>query len=106
SRPRTGRGLEMSARRAHCGRVRSRMADPAKPMPIGVLLLNLGTPDSPSVADVRRYLAEFLADPQVIDLPAPLRRLLLHGVILRTRPARSAAAYRSIWTERGSPLRF
>lgn len=82
------------------------MPEPAKAMPTGVLLLNLGTPDSPSVRDVRRYLAEFLADPLVIDLPTPLRRALLHGIILRTRPARAAAAYRAIWTERGSPLRF
>jgi ferrochelatase len=71
----------------------------------GVLLVNVGTPDSTSVRDVRTYLGEFLMDRRVIDLPAPLRWLLVHGVILRTRPARSAAAYRSIWTDRGSPLR-
>ncbi|HLQ38507.1 MAG TPA: ferrochelatase [Planctomycetota bacterium] len=71
----------------------------------GVLLVNIGTPDSPSVRDVRAYLGEFLMDRRVIDLPAPLRWLLVHGAILRTRPARSAAAYRSIWTDRGSPLR-
>jgi ferrochelatase len=53
---------------------------------------------------VRRYLAEFLMDGRVIDIPAPLRWLLVHGVILRTRPRKSAAAYRAIWTERGSPL--
>ncbi|MBK8978107.1 MAG: ferrochelatase [Planctomycetes bacterium] len=70
----------------------------------GVLLINLGTPDSTSTADVRRYLAEFLNDPLVLDIPSPLRRLLVHGIILRTRPRRSAEAYRSIWTERGSPL--
>jgi ferrochelatase len=69
-----------------------------------VLLANLGTPDSPSVGDVRRYLREFLSDPLVLDMPAPLRWLLLHGVILRTRPARSAAAYAQIWTDAGSPL--
>lgn len=73
--------------------------------PIGVLLVQLGTPDSPTESDVRRYLAEFLSDPRVIDLPAPLRRLLLHGVILRVRPRASAAAYRKIWTPQGSPLR-
>jgi ferrochelatase len=73
--------------------------------PIGVLLVQLGTPDSPSERDVRRYLAEFLSDPRVIDLPAPLRRLLLHGFILRVRPRASAAAYRKIWTQEGSPLR-
>jgi ferrochelatase len=71
----------------------------------GALLVQLGTPDSPSVPDVRRYLAEFLSDPRVIDLPAPLRWLLLHLVILRVRPRRSAAAYRKIWTPQGSPLR-
>jgi ferrochelatase len=72
--------------------------------PHGVLLVNLGTPDSPSVRDVRRYLREFLSDPLVIDLPAPARWLLLHAVILPLRPRRSAAAYAAIWTEAGSPL--
>ncbi|MEN8181714.1 MAG: ferrochelatase [Myxococcota bacterium] len=72
--------------------------------PIGVLLVNLGTPDSPGTRDVRRYLREFLSDPLVIDLPAPLRWLLLHAVILPFRPGRSARAYRAIWTEQGSPL--
>jgi ferrochelatase len=70
----------------------------------GVLLVNLGTPDSPAVRDVRRYLREFLTDPLVIDLPAPARWLLLHAVILPFRPRRSAAAYAAIWTEAGSPL--
>lgn len=69
-----------------------------------VLLVNLGSPDSPSVPDVRRYLREFLGDERVIDLPAPLRWLLLEGVILRTRPKKSAHAYQSIWTPEGSPL--
>lgn len=73
--------------------------------PIGVLLVQLGTPDAPTPRAVRRYLAEFLADPRVIDLPAPLRWLLLHGVILRVRPRASAAAYQKIWTPQGSPLR-
>ncbi len=72
--------------------------------PTGVLLVNLGTPDSPGVRDVRRYLREFLSDPFVIDIPAPLRWLLLHAVILPFRPRRSAHAYRSIWTAAGSPL--
>jgi ferrochelatase len=76
----------------------------AGPATAGVLLLNLGTPDAPTKPAVRRYLAEFLSDPRVIDLPAPARWLLLHGLILRTRPRRSAAQYRSIWTEAGSPL--
>jgi ferrochelatase len=70
-----------------------------------VLLVNLGTPDSPRPADVRRYLREFLSDPQVIDIPAPARWLLLNLVILPFRPRRTSAAYASIWTEGGSPLR-
>jgi protoporphyrin/coproporphyrin ferrochelatase len=73
----------------------------------GLLLVNLGTPRSPSVPDVREYLREFLSDPHVISMPAPLRWLLLNAVILRTRPAKSAHAYQSIWsTTRGSPLLF
>jgi ferrochelatase len=70
-----------------------------------VLLANLGSPESTSVADVRRYLAEFLGDERVLDAPRqPLRWLLLHGIILRTRPAKSAHAYASVWTPEGSPL--
>lgn len=68
------------------------------------LLLNLGSPASPAVPDVRRYLAEFLLDRRVIDYPEPLRSVLVRGVILNTRPKRSAEAYASIWTEAGSPL--
>ncbi len=71
---------------------------------LGVLLVNLGTPASPSRRDVRRYLAEFLWDRRVVDLPRPLWWPVLHGIILRVRPARSAAAYRRIWTPEGSPL--
>ena len=71
---------------------------------LGVLLINLGTPDTPSVPDVRRYLAEFLWDPRVVEMVRLPWWLILHGVILRTRPARSARAYQSIWTEDGSPL--
>jgi len=78
--------------------------------PSAVLLLNLGTPDSPSVADVRRYLREFLSDPRVIDLNPIARWLLLNVVILPFRPARSAAAYQAIWGAasgvEGSPLLF
>jgi len=70
----------------------------------GLLLVNLGTPDAPTTPAVRRYLAEFLSDPRVLDIHPVARWLLLHGVILRTRPAKSAAAYRKVWTERGSPL--
>ena len=73
----------------------------------GLLLLNLGTPDQPTTPAVRRYLAEFLSDPRVIDINAVGRALLLHLFILRTRPAKSAAAYRAIWdAKRGSPLLF
>lgn len=74
------------------------------PEALGVLLVNLGTPDAPTTAAVRRYLAEFLADPRVVELPRALWWLVLHMVILRVRPARSAHAYQSVWTERGSPL--
>jgi len=70
----------------------------------GVLLVNLGTPDSPEVADVRRYLAEFLSDRRVIEAPRLIWWPVLHGIVLRTRPQRSAAAYRAVWTEQGSPL--
>src|SRR3954468_17193824 len=69
-----------------------------------VLLVNLGSPLSPSTPDVRTYLREFLGDERVIDLPAPLRWLLLEGIILRTRPKKSAHAYASVWTPDGSPL--
>ena len=72
----------------------------------GVLLVNLGTPDSTAVPDVRRYLAQFLMDPRVIDIPWPGRAALVHGIILRTRPAKSAEAYEKVWTDRGSPLLF
>ncbi|MEO6581253.1 MAG: ferrochelatase [Sphingomicrobium sp.] len=75
-----------------------------KPPRIGVLLINLGTPDAPEPNAVRRYLAEFLTDPRVIEIPWWLWRPILHGVVLRTRPAKSAHAYRQVWTEEGSPL--
>jgi ferrochelatase len=70
----------------------------------GVLITNLGTPAAPTTAAVRRYLAEFLSDPRVVELPRWLWLPVLHAVILRLRPRRSAAAYRKIWTEQGSPL--
>jgi len=66
---------------------------------IGVLLVNLGTPDAPTPAAVRRYLAEFLTDPRVVEIPPVAWRPLLHGVVLRTRPAKSAARYQAIWTK-------
>lgn len=71
---------------------------------IGVLLANLGTPAAPTPQALRRYLAEFLWDRRVIELPRPLWWLALNGVILWIRPRRSAAAYRRIWTQEGSPL--
>ena len=74
------------------------------PEKLGVLLVNLGTPDAPEAPEVRRYLAEFLADPRVIDIHPVARWLLLHLIILRVRPRRSAAAYRKIWGPGGSPL--
>jgi ferrochelatase len=71
----------------------------------GVLLINLGTPSEPSTRAVRRYLREFLSDPRVIDIPTPLRWLLLNAIILPTRPRKSAAAYRKVWRDdEGSPL--
>ena len=69
-----------------------------------VLIANLGSPDSTSVGDVRRYLREFLGDKRVLDLPAPLRWLVLEGIILPRRPRRTAHAYSRIWTSEGSPL--
>lgn len=69
-----------------------------------VLLVNLGTPEAPTPAAVRKYLAEFLMDGRVVEIPKPVWWLILHGIILRVRPRKSARAYRSIWTEGGSPL--
>lgn len=71
-----------------------------------VLLCNLGTPDEPTPAALRRYLGEFLADPRVVEIPRAAWLPLLHGVILRTRPRRSAAKYASIWSAEGSPLKM
>jgi len=72
---------------------------------IGLLLINLGTPDAPEVRAVRRYLAEFLSDPRVIEIHPLAWKPILHGIILRTRPRKSAQAYNQIWTNEGSPLR-
>jgi ferrochelatase len=78
---------------------------PALPEPkVGVLLINLGTPDAPHARAVRRYLAEFLSDRRVVEIPAIAWRPILHGIILRTRPRRSAEAYNQVWTNEGSPL--
>jgi len=70
----------------------------------GVLLTNLGTPDAPTTKALRRYLKEFLWDPRVVEQPRWLWWLVLNGVILNLRPAKSAAAYRKVWTDEGSPL--
>ena len=72
---------------------------------VGVLLINLGTPDAPEARAVRRYLAEFLSDPRVIEIPKLAWKPILHGIVLRTRPKKSAEAYNQIWTNEGSPLR-
>ena len=72
---------------------------------VGVLLINLGTPDAPEERAVRRYLAEFLSDRRVIEIHPALWKPILHGVILRTRPKKSAEAYNQVWTNEGSPLR-
>ncbi|UKK86134.1 ferrochelatase [Sphingopyxis sp. BSN-002] len=71
---------------------------------IGVLIVNLGTPDAPTAAAVRKYLAEFLSDRRVVEIPALLWQPILRGVILPTRPRKSAHAYAQVWTEEGSPL--
>lgn len=73
---------------------------------VGILLTNLGTPDAPQRKALRAYLKEFLMDPRVVEVPRVLWWFILNGVILNIRPGRSAAAYRSVWTERGSPLLF
>lgn len=70
----------------------------------GVLLVNLGSPDSTKPKDVKKYLDEFLMDPRVIDIPKALRALVVRGIILNTRPKKSAEAYKKIWWKEGSPL--
>lgn len=71
---------------------------------IGVLITNLGTPESPTAPALRKYLAEFLADPRVVEVPRIIWTCILHGIILRIRPRRSAKAYQTVWTDQGSPL--
>jgi ferrochelatase len=78
--------------------------DPPQPRRLAILLVNLGTPDSPDTPAVRRYLAEFLADPRIVEQPRWLWWLILNGIILRFRPARSARNYAKVWTAEGSPL--
>ncbi|NLD69823.1 MAG: ferrochelatase [Limnobacter sp.] len=74
------------------------------PSRTAILLVQLGTPDAPEPGAVRRYLSEFLSDPRVVEIPAPVWKPILHGVILRRRPAESARKYASVWTPEGSPL--
>jgi len=71
----------------------------------GILLVNLGTPAAPTAAALRPYLRQFLSDPRVVEIPRLLWWPILHGIILRTRPAKSAAKYASVWTDEGSPLK-
>ena len=84
---------------------------PEPPIPHGqaartaIVLCNLGTPDEATATALRRYLAEFLGDHRVVEIPKPIWWLILHGIILRTRPAKSAAKYASIWMPEGSPLK-
>ena len=80
---------------------------PAIPTPkVGVLLINLGPPDAPDAGSVRRYLGEFLSDRRVVELPPILWQPILRGIILTTRPKKSAHAYQQVWTDQGSPLAF
>jgi ferrochelatase len=71
----------------------------------GILLVNLGTPDAPTPAALRTYLKEFLSDPRVVEIPKPIWWMILNGIILNTRPKKSAKKYASIWTAEGSPLK-
>jgi len=71
---------------------------------VGIILTNLGSPDAPTKPAVKRYLAEFLADPRIVEFPRALWWLILHGVILKIRPRRSAKAYQKVWSPKGSPL--
>jgi ferrochelatase len=71
---------------------------------VGVLLVNLGTPDAPTPSALRRYLGEFLSDPRVIEIPRLAWMFILHGIILRVRPKKSAKLYQGVWTTEGSPL--
>ena len=77
---------------------------PVKPPSVGVLLVNLGTPDAPTPRAVRRYLKEFLSDPRVVEIPKLVWWPILNLIVLNTRPKKSAHAYSQVWTEQGSPL--
>jgi ferrochelatase len=76
-----------------------------QPTSTAILLCNLGTPDAPTAAALRRYLKEFLSDPRVVEIPRLVWWLILNGVILRVRPKQSAAKYATVWTDKGSPLK-
>jgi protoporphyrin/coproporphyrin ferrochelatase len=82
-------------------------AAPAGPLAtdVAILLCNLGTPEAPTAPALRRYLAQFLADPRVVEIPKLIWLAILHGIILRVRPAKSAAKYATVWTAEGSPLK-
>lgn len=73
---------------------------------IGILVVNLGTPDAPTPKAVKRYLKQFLSDRRVVEIPALIWQPILRGIILNTRPKKSAAAYQKVWTDKGSPLAF
>ncbi len=77
---------------------------PVPPPSIGVLLVNLGTPEAPEPGPVRRYLKQVLSDPRVVEIPHLVWQPILRGIVLTTRPRRSARAYRQVWTDEGSPL--
>src|SRR3546814_20739000 len=78
--------------------------DHPSPSRTGLLLVNLGTPDAPEPAAVKRYLKQFLSDPRVVEIPSVVWQPILRGVILNVRPKKSAHAYRQVWTDEGSPL--
>src|SRR5574343_1536479 len=75
------------------------------PATTAVVLVNLGTPDAPTAPALRRYLKQFLSDPRVVEIPRAVWWLILNGIILNVRPAKSAAKYASVWLPGGSPLR-
>jgi len=80
---------------------------PDVPAPIiGLLIVNLGTPEAPTAKAVKRYLKQFLSDRRVVEIPALIWQPILRGIILNTRPKKSAAAYQKVWTDKGSPLAF
>lgn len=71
---------------------------------VGVLVTNLGTPEAPTARALRNFLREFLSDPRVVEIPRVIWMLILHGIVLRVRPKKSAALYKTVWTDEGSPL--